>query len=141
MERYTEELLSKFACLDVVEKVRRAADENDAEGFAGAFTADATWSRPGVDTLAGRQAIRDFMARRPGGRVMRHVGGGADASLTSDTTAVVISQATIFSTKHDGGLPAPLPAPTKILEYRDELVRTPDGWQIACRTTTDVFAG
>lgn len=136
----TVELLDKFACLDLVEKVRRAADDRDAEAFSNAFTDDAVWTRPSVDPMVGREAIGAAVGTPLVGQVVRHIGGGADAVLTSEDTAVVISQATIYSVAHDGELPAPVTLPAKVIEYRDELVRTPEGWRIRNRVTTWVFS-
>lgn len=135
------QLLAMVECLDVVAKVRRAADDGDVERFVGLFAPDGVWLRPGSQAMKGRAAIRATMESRPAGRVMRHVSGGADAELDSTDSgrATVHSQATIYAGAHEGELPAVLDGPDKVIEYRDELIRTPEGWRIALRQTTVVF--
>jgi len=135
------DLLDKLACMDLVEKARRAADEGDVDAFVNSFTEDGVWERPGgAAPMKGRAVIRTTMANLPEGRVNLHVGGGMDVTLSSSNAATVVSQVTFYSTPHTGPLPAPAVPPSRILQYTDQLVRTPDGWRIAHRTTTWVFS-
>jgi uncharacterized protein (TIGR02246 family) len=130
---------AQFDCLQLVEKVRRAADE-DPNAFADGFTLDGVWKRPGADPMVGQNAIRTMMSSRPGGRVTRHIGGGADVELLSADRAVVHSRITLYTATHSESLPARLTGPEKVLEYRDDLIRTAEGWRIAVRQTTVAFA-
>jgi len=135
-------LLEKLACIDLIEKVRRAADEGDVDTFVNSFTEDGVWARPGgAAAMEGREAIRATMSNRPEGRLSLHVGGGIDATLTSPDTATVVSQVTFYATTHTGPPPAPIVPPSKIFQYTDQLVRTPEGWRIKHRTTTWIFSG
>ena len=125
-------------CLKLIATYAIAADSHDAERFVGIFAEDGQWIRPKA-SIAGHAALRAFMLQRPRSVLSRHVSTNALVDVTGPDTARGISYAIVY--KHEGheGGEAPLDGPESIVEYRDEFIRTPDGWRIAVRRSTSVF--
>ncbi|HUZ10256.1 MAG TPA: nuclear transport factor 2 family protein [Acidimicrobiales bacterium] len=134
-----EELLVKSACSDLITRYAMAVDEWDVNLFVSLFTEDAVWQRPHVPPLRGHAAIRDFMRAQPADRVLRHVNGGILVEVVDRDHASAFSQTTVYEVRGTTAVPAPGTVPNMLVEYRDALVRAPDGWRIARRDTTVVF--
>lgn len=137
------ELLVKQACLEVVTSYARAVNDWDIDAFVDHFTPDGVWRRPGDHVMAGHDQIRAFMDSQPvpgPDRTVRHVNGGVDVDVIDGDHAAVWSQTTVYDGAGTDVLPAPMDGPTLIVEYRDQMVRTDDGWRLRERNTTVVFA-
>jgi hypothetical protein len=92
------------------------------------------WKRKDGD-LAGRAALREFMRVRHPGITVRHVMSNLRVRPLAPNRAVVDSYVAVL--RHDTDGPAPRPAPLEGVElfgrYRDEVRRTPQGWQLERR--------
>lgn len=95
-------------------------DSGDAEGYANLFTSDGSFN-----DRVGRQALIDFVKGRAATTV-RH------APLTPVIVATPEgARGTVLNLFVDvGQMPAVV---TRITQYRDTLVRTPDGWRFKTR--------
>lgn len=94
-------------------------DGGDAEGWAGTFTEDGVFDRPG-QTYRGRKALTEFAA---GVRGRRHEVVDATVDVRGDSaTALVLA---IVHREGEGPGHG---------TYEDQLVRTAAGWRFAHRT-------
>lgn len=132
-ERACERLVALYAC---------AVNDWNLDAFVALFTPDAVWQRPGVPALHGHAEIRAFMESQPSAnRVLRHVNGLCLVTVAEDgQSARSISQTTVYDVMWSGNLPAPLPGPDMVVEYRDHMVKHDGAWRIARRDTTQVFS-
>jgi uncharacterized protein (TIGR02246 family) len=136
-----ERLLAERECERLVMRYSLAVNSWDIDAFVDLFTPDAVWQRPKVAALRGHDEIRAFMQSQPLERTLRHVDGLCMVTIDDDgRTAASISQTTVYDTPGIHDLPAPLRQPHMVVEYRDRLVRTPEGWRFASRHTTQVFS-
>ena len=118
---------------DVMIRYALALDSRDWELLRRCFIADAQVQYPGSPLLEGFEAVWRFCdqaLRRY--RATQHLLGNYSIAVDNDhaTTAVAL-QATHFAHETEGG-------DTFVLwgTYRDDVVRTVDGWRIARRTLT-----
>jgi len=127
-------------CASVANRYGLAVCRWDLDAFVALFTEEAVWQRPGVPPMRGHPDIRAFMENQPSSheRVMRHVQGGIVVDFVDQDRAHVNSQTTVYSAS-PGPLPAPSAIPAMVVEYEDEMIRTPNGWRIQRRDTTVVF--
>jgi uncharacterized protein (TIGR02246 family) len=138
-----ETLTAKQECADIAGRYARAVNERDVEGFVNLFTPDGAWNRPGAHSMVGHDQIREFIEYAlpdPAVRTLRHVNGTVLIELIDDDTASSWSQTVVYDVTEAPPYPVSLPGPDMMVEYRDRLVRTADGWRIAQRDTTVVFA-
>ena len=104
------------------------ADTLDVEGFVGLFTEDGVWDLGASGRFAGREAIRGFFSKIPGGS--RHVVSNFVIDVSDDGTARARSYVTLM------GLDAGRPVIRGAGSYDDELVRTGCTWKIRSRRFT-----
>jgi len=134
-----EALAIRSACTDLITRYAMAVNAWDLDAFVALFTEDAVWQRPGVAPYHGHAEIRAFMESQPTDRVLRHVNGGVLVEVVDADHATAWSQTTVYEAHPAGPLPAAMTGPDMVVEYRDQLVRTPQGWRFARRDTTVVF--
>ncbi|MBB6407175.1 SgcJ/EcaC family oxidoreductase [Arthrobacter sp. AZCC_0090] len=134
-----EILAAKFACLELLNAVRKAADDGDASAYADGFAHDGVWIPGSGVPIHGRDVIRAALCAIPSDRVTRHVSGGSVIGLPSSDTAVIQTQMVLYSGSDAGGMPVPLQLPDKIFDYNDELQLTVAGWKIKKRATALIF--
>ncbi len=116
-------------------------DSGDADGWAELFTEDALWEYVATGAaepttrLAGRQALREFCARRfserPAGMTSHHHQSGVIFDELSDVSAK--TRCMLVLTTQKTGEPAHVLL-TGI--SRDEWVKARDGWRIKHRVLT-----
>jgi len=136
MERMLE---IEWLCTRTVNRYAVAVGERDHETFAGLFTEDGVWQRPGQLQMCGREEIRAFMDRLPASTLIRHVNGSIKVDVHSDEDASGISYTTVYNREnHDAGI-APMTGPDYVVEYRDRFRRVGSEWLIARRDTTIAF--
>jgi hypothetical protein len=128
------------ACQQAVLDFTAAFDMGDADGMLRQFHEDGVWKRKDGD-LAGRAALREFMRVRNPGITVRHVISNLRVRPLAPDRAAVDSYVTVF--RHDASgaasLPAPLAGVDLVGRYRDELLRTPHGWQLHRREVSIDF--
>jgi hypothetical protein len=104
-----------------------AIDERDWVRLGSVFTSDCRYELANfgrLDTvLVGRQALCDYMAHAATHPVAHHV----------TNVEVIAGESTTMRSKIIGTLPGGYSGSA---DYRDVVVRTPDGWQIADRVVT-----
>jgi hypothetical protein len=99
-----------------------ALDNRDAEGYANLFTDDGVFN-----TNVGRKALIEFVSSRP--KVsLRH------APLTPMITATPEGASGAVMNLFVDAATTP-PAITRVIQYTDTLVKTPQGWRFKKRTT------
>ena len=103
-------------------------DDRDWDGLSTIFTEDATFAIPG-EVLDGLEGIRAFMrqSNHPRTHAMTNVyADAAEGDLNSTSTAVLRFR--IIGMRRDGRIMSG--------RYRDEVVRTPEGWRVKTRVFT-----
>jgi hypothetical protein len=95
-------------------------DSGDAEGYADLFTADGSFN-----TFQGRQALIDFVEGRAATTV-RHAPMTPVITATADGASGVVLNFFVDVAE----MPAVI---TRVSQYTDTLVRTPDGWRFKTR--------
>jgi len=118
--------------IDTVNRYATALDSRDWALLDEVFTPDAVGDF-GAGVLNGREALRDLMKRMLGGSgPSQHLLGNHRVELDGDR-ARCVCQVRAFS----AGTGSAASRHYELLgEYRDQLVRTPDGWRIARREMT-----
>jgi len=131
-------------CRDLVLRSAACVDAGDAAGLAALFTADATLARPDGTVLHGRSAIADAYARRPAGRITRHLVCGTLFDTLGEDQAEATSQVLLWTADADQP-PGPHGRPAHPLQrlghFSDRFARTAAGWRIGHRQAGfDLFA-
>jgi ketosteroid isomerase-like protein len=119
----------RTAIIDTVNRYAAALDSRDWALLDEVFTPDAVGDF-GAGLLTGREALRDLVRRMLGGcGRSRHVLADHRVELAGDTARCVCRVHALSS----GAGSAAGRRHELFGEYRDRLVRTPDGWRIARR--------
>ncbi len=131
----TERLEIERACERLVTAYCHYVDHGEAERVAELFSEDGVWSSPEV-TMDGREQVRKGFGRRQtnAARMSRHVCN----NLLIDVIDSDHASGTVYLTlyRHDaepGRRLSPLDGPVLVGEYRDQFVRTSEGWRISRR--------
>jgi hypothetical protein len=103
-------------------------DDRDWEGLSSIFTDDATFEIPG-EVLDGLEGIRAYMrgANHPRTHAMTNVYADATPDDPNSTSSAIL-RFRIIGMRRDGRIMSG--------RYRDELVRTADGWRVKARVFT-----
>jgi ketosteroid isomerase-like protein len=119
----------RAAVIDTVTRYATALDARDFAMLEDVFTQDATCDF-GAGAVEGRHAVRRMMEQMlGGGGPSQHLLGNLVVEVEGDR-ARCVSQVRAFS----AGAGAAAGRIYELFgEYRDELVRTPEGWRIARR--------
>lgn len=119
----------RAAVIDTVNRYATALDSRDWALLDEVFTPDAV-ADFGAGPLAGREALRKLVRRMLGGSgPSQHLLANHRVDLDGDA-ARCVCQVRAFSA---GAGPAAGRSYEIFGEYRDQLVRTPEGWRIARR--------
>jgi hypothetical protein len=137
----TQQLLIERACARLVTEYCHFVDHGEAAKIAGQFTEDGVWTAPG-NTMTGRAELeRGFAARQRNTRRMsRHTCMNLLVDVIDENTAKGVVYLVLF--RHDGEegrATSPVGPPALIGEYRDEFVRTDDGWRFKRRELAASF--
>jgi ketosteroid isomerase-like protein len=138
-----DRLLIERACDRLVQEYCHWTDHGEAARVADLFTEDAVWTSAD-NTMSGRDAIRRGFTIRQNNRkrMSRHVCTGLLLDIIDQSTAHGVVYLTLY--RHDGDperRTSPTQAPSMIGEYRDEFVRTADGWRFRRREIRISFVG
>ncbi len=130
-------LLIERECLRLMTAYCTHLDRFDVDTFLDLFTPEATWRRIAplpVINQPGRESIRSFFNRRPTHSESRHlVINPVIDVIDADHAKGVSFGLVVRGPKGDGTLPVPMRGLELLVEYRDEFVRTPEGWRFAKR--------
>ena len=133
-----ELLMAERACLALMTAYCTHLDRWEVDIFLDLFLPDGVWRRIAPEPtihLAGREAIRGFFNRRPTQSDARHlvinpVIEVIDADHARGTSFGLVVRG---PKNPDGSLPVPMRGLELLVEYRDDFVRTPDGWRFRQR--------
>ena len=140
--------LVRSACTDVVMRYATYVDAQAWDELFALLTDDCVWTRPASDPMVGPAQARAFFeqtrARReaanPHGALQRHNVTSVRVDPIDDANAEATWYAIVFQDdRWDGHLPAPMPMPFLMVEYRTAFRRTERGWQISRHDATHVF--
>jgi ketosteroid isomerase-like protein len=129
------------ACQRLVVAYCHYVDHGEASKVADLFTEDGVWEAPEV-TVTGSQSIRDFfqMLEQDKTRMSRHLCSNFQLNEISADEATGVVYVTLYRHQgEEGRSTSPLVGPAAVGEYRDQFVRTPDGWRIKSRVAIADF--
>jgi len=131
-----DDWVAKSAIAELVTLYAALNDAGDWDAVALLYTEDGRMSRPAApdDFFAGRGAILEsFKARPP--RAARHIVANVLVTLKGHGHASATSQILLFagSFAADGGLPVLSGSAPLIGTYRDQIIRTEQGWRFVER--------
>ncbi len=133
------EAIELRAKIEIAELITRYAILNDSgewEAVAQMYAEQGRMSRPTApdEFVVGRAAILAAFKARPR-RATRHIVANVIVSLQDDTIASATSQILLYigSVAPEGGLPLPPVAVPLIGTFRDQLVRSDQGWRFTER--------
>jgi hypothetical protein len=113
-------------------------DSGDAENAVRLVTEDVRWFRQGKE-LVGHEAVRQVLAGRPPGRLIRHF--LSNVVVTSHSRYRASSKAYYAVYAHDGaGRPRIVDGPERMGDYHAEYARGPEGWRISRLRAERLFA-
>lgn len=129
--------IAEWSCSKAILKYAKAADNNDADMFADAFTNEGVWRRPDGQEIKGRSALRIFLVSRPQGGFARHIVTNIVVDVLDSATATATSVAVVLKAQPPASLPLNFPPATMLAYYEDKLECCGDGlWRIAYRKVT-----
>lgn len=116
------------------------ADHGDADAFAALFAEDGAWVQGAGDEIRGREALRAYIKGRSPRVLTRHVIANMLVDVVDDTMATGVAYAVVFRDRdYNGSGAAPMRAPEAVVEYRDQFLRTAEGWKIYRRRSIPAF--
>jgi ketosteroid isomerase-like protein len=111
----------------------RRVDFRDYRAFADLFAEDGVLELAG-NRMDGRETIYKGIAQRPENRHSAHVCTNITVDVVDSNNAKGTTYLTLFRKDDDGKAPYTTSGPDVIGFYRDDYVKTADGWRIAYRT-------
>jgi hypothetical protein len=120
---------ARAACEALAYAYGHHADSWEADQLADLFTPDGVFNRLGVK-IAGRDAIRDFIANRPRTMWQVHEGSGFTFSLGPDGRSATGTLDLVLKR----GMPGqPQASETLRARYHDQYAQTDAGWKFTLR--------
>jgi uncharacterized protein (TIGR02246 family) len=119
---------------ELTARYNRCFDDGDAEGFAATFTEDGVMEVAGGFSVSGRAALEQMCRNVPYGIV--HVTVDATVEVDGDRAVQETTVMVLQRPKPDAAPEERSSSLSRTGRYRDELVRSPDGWKFARRTAT-----
>ena len=132
IERHCERLITRYC---------HYIDHGEAAKVADLFTADGTWTAPGV-VMSGQDELRKgFTSRQQNtARMSRHVCNNLLIDVIDADHAHGVVYLTLYMVDgEESRETSPLDGPALVGEYIDEFVRTEAGWRIKTRATSFNF--
>ena len=138
-----ERLLIERECERLVVKYCHYVDHGEASRIADLFTEDGVWHSAEA-TMNGVEEIRKGFGLREANaaRMSRHVCNNFLVDILDEDHARGCVYLTLY--RHDGDPDrkySPLVGPVLVGEYRDDFLRTPEGWRIQRREVFVSFLG
>ena len=139
-----ERVAAELAIRNVLARLAQLADSGDTDAYVAMLTDDVVWAmpeNPAIGLPASERHGRDEIATGQRNRMAGgHQGPGSDTMHVVTTISVDVDIACGTATAHSSFqywiTTASAPMIQNLGRYRDELRRTPDGWQLARRTIT-----
>ena len=130
-----QKMLIERACERLVTEYCHFVDHGEAAKIAGLFADDGIFASPRA-VKTGRVDIADWFMRREGNvaRMSRHVCCNQLIDVIDENNATGVVYLTLY--RHDGEVGRPLSpsdVPDIVGEYRDQFVRTGEGWRFKRR--------
>jgi uncharacterized protein (TIGR02246 family) len=119
---------------ELTARYNRCFDDGDPDGFAATFTEDGAMEIVGGPTTTGRPALTEMCRRSPYGIV--HVTVDAIVEVDGDRAVQDITLLVVARPPADAPADKRKSRLQRSGRYRDQLVRTPEGWRFARRTVT-----
>lgn len=128
----------RLDCENLVVQLTHAQDHDQAERAAALFIEGGVWVRSGVEHK-GREAIIASFDR--GGRevVVRHIVSSCLVEPAGPDRATAVTYYLAYVSTQASGPVRRLETPASMGEWRDEFVRTPDGWRFSRREGKRIF--
>jgi uncharacterized protein (TIGR02246 family) len=126
-------LLDRTQIRELTARYNRAFDDGDPEAFVATFTEDGVMEVTGTFEVAGRDGLAEMVRHTPYGVV--HVTVDATVEVDGDRAVQNVTMV-ILSRPAKDAAPGAHSKLSNTGRYRDELVRTADGWRFARRTAT-----
>jgi len=125
-------------CQRVLMRSVNVFDQGDYRGFAELFAPDGVFVRANQpdEPLVGREAILNALLARPAGRLSRHLCTNIEIDVIDENRAVGRCYLLLYTANAADPAPAggrQADPVQRLGEYRDEYVRTDEGWRIARR--------
>jgi hypothetical protein len=124
-------------------------DTREWSRLDGIFTGDAVWEKPAMTPLVGLPRIREYFQEidrereRHGGRAAylhRHLFTTVVIEPLDEVHAKGCAYAIVYMCRgFDGNLPGLISPPELIVDYREEFVKTADGWRISRHFAEQIF--
>ena len=127
-------LVDRTRIRELTARYNRAFDDGDAEAFAATFTPDGVMEVTGSFEVRGHEGLAQMCRRIPYGIV--HVTVDAIVEVDGDRAMQDVTVMVLQRPKPDAGPDERISRLDRSGRYRDELVRTPDGWRFSKRTAT-----
>lgn len=125
-------MLDQRACEALITRYTHLVDFGPGAEVADLFTDDGVWTS-GEESYEGRAALSSFFGRDRGHAKSRHVSSNTAVTVGEDS-AEGLSYFTLYRYGEEKPRVPDLDDQPVILgEYRDQFVRTADGWRIARR--------
>ncbi len=126
-------LLDRTQIRELTARYNRAFDDGDPETFGATFTEDGVMEVTGTFQVSGRDGLAEMVRHTPYGVV--HVTVDATVEVDGDRAVQDVTMVILSRPGKDAAAGAHA-ALSNTGRYRDELVRTSDGWLFARRTAT-----
>ena len=134
MDSETSWLVDRARIRELTARYNRSFDDGDAEAFAATFTEDGVMEVTGGYAVSGREGLEQMVRRTPYGVV--HVTVDATVEVDGDRAVQEVTMLVLQRPKPDSGPDERSSTLQRTGRYRDELVRTSEGWLFARRTAT-----
>lgn len=127
-------LLDRAQIRELTARYNRAFDDGDPDTFAATFTEDGVMAVTGTFEVSGRDGLAEMVRHTPYGVV--HVTVDATVEVDGDRAVQDVTLLVLSRPAKEAGPGAKASTLSNTGRYRDELVRTADGWRFARRTAT-----
>lgn len=127
-------LVERTRIRELTARYNRCFDDGDAEGFAATFTEDGVMEVNGHVMAQGRDGLVELCRRVPYGVV--HVTVDPIVEMDGDRAVQDVTIITLQRPKPDAGPDERGTRLDRSGRYRDELVRTAEGWRFVRRSVT-----
>ncbi len=125
-------LVDRARIRELTARYNRCFDDGDTDGFAATFTEDGVMEVEGAFKVEGRAGLEEMCRNTPYGIV--HVTADATVEVDGDRAVQEVTVLVLNRPKPDAPADERVSALSRSGRYRDELVRTGDGWRFARRT-------
>lgn len=135
-----DRLAIEQACARLATAFHVHIDAFEHDAVMGLFAPDAVWVHPMAGTLRGHADFRAYLDSKSTKPTAMHVTTNILIEVVDENRA----KGRVYYTFYydgEGRDPAPLTGPMAVGQYRDEYVRTADGWRFSYREPRNVFMG